>query len=145
MADHAKHNHILPLSVYLTVGTALLILTGITVWVAQYDLGEINLVVAMLIAASKGTLVVLYFMHLRYDNKMYAVIFGSALFFLALFIIITMFDTLRRNDIYDLRSAPVQEKAVMYEQVSSPAGEESTPVDTTATEETASDTSEAGH
>jgi cytochrome c oxidase subunit 4 len=145
MADHAKQNHVLPLSVYLTVVTALLTLTGITVWVAQYDLGPANLVVAMIIAAVKGTLVALYFMHLRYDNKMYAVILGSALLFLAIFIIITMFDTLRRNDIYDLRSAPVQTEAVIYEKQASPVGAESSPADSAATNETASETNEAGH
>ena len=114
MENHENHAHVLPMGVYLTVGSILLILTIVTVWVASYDIGPMNLVVAMIIAAVKGTLVALYFMHLRYDNKMYSLIFGTALLFLAIFIIITMFDTLHRDDIYDFRAAPVQDRAAIY-------------------------------
>lgn len=126
MTNNKHQPHVLPLSVYLTVGTTLLILTAITVWAASYDLGSLNLVVAMIIAAVKGTLVALYFMHLRYDNKMYSLIFGTALLFLSIFIIITMFDTLRRDDIYDFRAVPLADRAEIYSAASSPVGSDST-------------------
>lgn len=97
MSDKQQH-HVLPLKTYLSVGGALLILTVITVMVAQYQLGEWNLIVAMAIAATKATLVLLFFMHLKYDNKMYAFIFLIAVVFLAIFITFTMLDTMTRDE-----------------------------------------------
>ena len=97
MSDKQQH-HVLPLKTYLSVGGALLVLTVITVMVAQYQLGEWNLIVAMAIAATKATLVLLFFMHLKYDNKMYAFIFLIAVVFLAIFITFTMLDTKTRDE-----------------------------------------------
>ncbi len=93
-----QHHHILPLSTYLSVGAALLVLTVITVAVSQYQLGEWNLIVAMTIATIKATLVLLFFMHLKYDNKLYAVAFLIAVTFLAVFIVLTMLDTMTRDE-----------------------------------------------
>lgn len=107
--------HVLPLGVYLSVASALFVFTVITVAAAQIDLGPFNLVVALLIAAVKASLVALYFMHLKYDNKLYALIFVSSLIFLALFIIFTMFDTLRRGDIYKEVENPIETEAVLYD------------------------------
>lgn len=109
------HHHVLPLSTYLGVAAALLVLTAITVWVAQFHFGEWNLVVAMIVAATKAILVALIFMHLLYDNKLYLVVFASSVLFLAIFIIITMFDTLRRDDIYDFLEKPIHSNAAMYQ------------------------------
>jgi len=114
MSNHAEEPHILPLSLYINIGLTLLGLTIITVWVSYHDYGEFNLVVAMAIAAIKATLVAMFFMHLKYDNKLYLVIFLSAIFFLAIFMIITMFDTLRRDDIYEIKSGPIQKNAIIY-------------------------------
>lgn len=114
MSNHAEEQHILPLSLYINIGLILLGLTIVTVWVSYHDYGEFNLLVAMAIAATKASLVALYFMHLKYDNKLYSVIFLSAIFFLAIFIVITMFDTLRRDDIYEIKSEPIQKDAIIY-------------------------------
>jgi cytochrome c oxidase subunit 4 len=114
MADKSHEHHILPLQTYFNVFIALICLTVVTVLVAQYDFGALNLLVAMIIAGVKATLVALIFMHLKYDNKIYAVIFVGALLFLAVFIIITMFDTLRRGDIYEIKSGPIEPNAVIY-------------------------------
>lgn len=108
-------NHVLPISVYLSVATALLILTTITVYVAQLDFGAYNLLVAMIIAGVKATLVALYFMHLKYDNKLYAIIFVGSLLFLSIFVILTMFDTLRRDEIYQIKQNPINPDAVIYQ------------------------------
>ena len=114
-----RHNHtphILPLRLYFTVGGALLVLTAITVAVAHFDLGPLNLTVAMLIAAIKASLVALFFMHLKYDNKLYAIIFVTALLFMAIFIIFTLFDTMTRDEISPEESGPINPKAVIYDQ-----------------------------
>ena len=116
-----SHHHILPLSVYINVGLALLGLTVITVWISFYNFGSFNLVVAMGVAAVKASLVALYFMHLKYDNKLYLVIFLASLLFLATFIILTMFDTLRRGDLDEIKSAPINKDAVIYRTESAPA------------------------
>jgi len=93
-----QHHHILPLSTYLSVGAALLVLTVITVAVSQFQLGEWNLIVAMTVATIKATLVLLFFMHLKYDNKLYAIAFLVAVTFLAVFIVLTMLDTMTRDE-----------------------------------------------
>lgn len=96
MSEKTQH-HVLPLSIYLGIGAALLVLTGITVAVAQFQLGEWNLIVAMTIAGVKATLVLLFFMHLKYDNKLYAFAFLISVAFLAVFITFTLLDTLYRD------------------------------------------------
>lgn len=103
---HAAVGHIVPPRVLITVGLGLLILTWITVAVAQVPLGRLNLVVAMLIASIKASLVVLYFMHLRYDRPFNAIVFVSALVFVAVFIIITLLDTIAYSPVVDWREAP---------------------------------------
>ena len=114
--SHRHHPHILPLSVYIGVGSALFILTGITVGVAHIDLGGTwNLIIAMIVATIKATLVALFFMHLLYDNKLYAVVFSIGLFMLTAFIVITMFDTLRRDAIYEYKAPPITREATIYE------------------------------
>lgn len=109
-------DHVLPLRLYLTVGFALFVLTVITVAVSFIDFGGYNLVVAMLIASVKGSLVTLFFMHLKYDNKFYLAIFLISLIFLAVFIIFTMFDTLNRGQIYIEKEKPIKEEAVIYDE-----------------------------
>ncbi len=109
------HPHILPLSVYIGVGGALFILTGVTVAVSYIDLGGTgNLILALAIATLKGSLVALVFMHLLWDNKLYALFFCISLIMLAAFIVITMFDTMRRDGIYEHRAAPIQATADIY-------------------------------
>ena len=116
MSAHSDNQpHITPVSTYLGIGLALLFLTFVTVWIAQFDLGEFNLIVAMLVATLKGTLVALIFMHLYYDYKLYATIFVVSLGFLALFIVFTLFDTMRRGDIYPETGRQIKERSAIYD------------------------------
>src|SRR5512147_1252962 len=85
--------HILPLKVLVAVWVTLLVLTVVTVAVTKVDLGGLNLWIAMIIATVKGSLVVLYFMHLRYDRPFNAIVFVSALLFFALFAGLALTDT----------------------------------------------------
>jgi cytochrome c oxidase subunit 4 len=119
------HDHpVLPLKLYVNVGLALLVLTVITVVVAQIHLGAMNVVAAMVIAATKATLVVLFFMHLKYDSKLYMVAFVGAIVFLALFITFSMADTERRGDIYEFRSEQINPEAVIYRNNGAAAAED---------------------
>lgn len=71
-ANHHSHDevgHIVPESVFLKVLIALLVLTVVTVLAAQVDLGKWNIVGALLIASVKASLVIYFFMHGKYENR----------------------------------------------------------------------------
>lgn len=95
--DHVPH--ITPLSTYIAVFVALLVLTVITVGVSYMDFGGANLVIALLVATIKGTVVAAFFMHLRSDERMNTVLLCSAFVFLAIFIGLTGIDVLKRGQI----------------------------------------------
>ena len=118
MSEHSTP-HVLPLKVYLGIGATLLIFTIITVIAAQIDLGFLNIVVALAIATTKALLVAFFFMHLYYDNKLLFLIFASSIFFLTVLISLTLFDTLRRGDIYEIRDIYIEQDAIIYDESSS--------------------------
>ncbi len=97
-------SHVVPLRVLLGVFAVLLSLTFLTVAATWFDFGGWALAIALGIATVKAALVALYFMHLRYDNPFYAVVFVTALMFLALFLSLTLLDTLQyRPDVENWR------------------------------------------
>lgn len=81
MSSDGKH-HIIPFNMYIKVLSALLVLTAITVIAAQFHFGAFNTVIAMAIASVKAGLVLAFFMHLKYDDRMYLVCFATGIFFL---------------------------------------------------------------
>ena len=92
--DHHGISHIASIKVLLGTGGALLVLTLVTVLATKVDFGtNINLAVAMLIAVIKATLVVLFFMHLKYDKIFHTVVFMSAILAAALFVGFTLMDS----------------------------------------------------
>jgi cytochrome c oxidase subunit 4 len=92
-AHHANDTHAVPFRVLLVVFVALLVLTYVTVAARYVDLGSLNIWIALGIATIKGALVILYFMHLRYDSSFYSLVFVTALAFMFLFLGITLLDT----------------------------------------------------
>ncbi len=91
-----EHAHIVSYKTFLIIWFALLILTGITIAVAQYNLGALNIWVALGIATLKAGLVVAVFMHMQYENLLFKLSLLSALAILAIFIGLTFFDVLYR-------------------------------------------------
>ena len=89
-------DHIIGFKTYFSVLISLLILTALTVGAAQVDFGALNAVLAMLIATIKAGLVLLYFMHLKYDDKIYWIVFGSSVFFVVLLYAFSKFDIITR-------------------------------------------------
>jgi cytochrome c oxidase subunit 4 len=81
----------------LTLG-ALLVLTGITVLVAQFDLGEANVFVAIGVATVKAVLVALFFMHLLHDKPMNSIILCTALVMLGILLTFSFMDSSTRDD-----------------------------------------------
>lgn len=94
-SSDGKH-HIIPLPVYYQVIGALLVLTVITVAAARVDFGALNTVIALAIASVKAGLVLAFFMHLKYDDRLYAVAFGTGIFFLILLYFISWLDIYTR-------------------------------------------------
>ena len=85
--------HIVQLKVYVTIFLALLVGTALTVWAGFLDFpGKLNVIIALTIAVVKATLVVLYFMHVRYSPRLIWVVFTAALFWLAILFTFTFSD-----------------------------------------------------
>ncbi|MFN2530273.1 MAG: cytochrome C oxidase subunit IV family protein [Pyrinomonadaceae bacterium] len=90
--------HIVPVKVYVTIFLALLVGTGLTVVAAFRDFPwQLNTIIALAIATAKGTLVVLYFMHVRYSSRLVWVIVAAALFWMGILFALTFSDYLTRN------------------------------------------------
>ena len=94
---HSGLGHVVPVWLLAAVFTGLLLLTGLTVAVAQVDLGNLNLYLALGIAAAKASLVVLFFMHLFWDRPFNSMVFIGCLLFVSLFIGITLTDQRASN------------------------------------------------
>ncbi len=85
-------SHIVPKKVYFVVFAALIALTIVTTLVAGIDLGPGNIVAALLIAMCKASLVVLFFMHLRWSSPLMKLAGAAALLWLAILIALTLSD-----------------------------------------------------
>ena len=83
-----------------------MVLTVVTVGVAQFDLGAMDMPVALLVAGVKATLVCLFFMHLRWDRPINTLVLIGSIFFVVLFLIITMFDTGQSVELKDDGDSP---------------------------------------
>jgi cytochrome c oxidase subunit IV len=89
-------NHVVPTRIYYLIFFVLMLCTGLTVAIAFVDLGRLNVVAALVIAMFKATLVVLFFMHVKYSTRLtWAVVVGSV-FWLGILIVLTMGDYLTR-------------------------------------------------
>ena len=93
----SPESHVVPISLYIGIWATLIFCTGLTVFAASVDLGVFNIVVALLIATIKGTLVVLFFMHLRYSTKLTMVTVVAALFWLFIMFSLTLTDYMTRH------------------------------------------------
>ena len=94
---HDAHPHIVPVTTYLLVFAALMVLTGITVFVATIDFGSFNTIVAMAIAVTKASLVVLFFMHVKYSPKLTQLLVAASFIWLGLMIVGTLHDYFSPN------------------------------------------------
>jgi cytochrome c oxidase subunit IV len=90
--DGEVHVHIASAQFYWGIFGALIALTLLTVKVSYYDFGSANIVIALLIATLKASLVAAFFMHLRHDKLFNTIAFLAAFLFLAIFILLTYDD-----------------------------------------------------
>jgi len=85
--------HIVQPRIYIAIFLSLMVGTALTVFAAFYDFpGPLNAVVALTIAVVKATLVVLFFMHVRYSGRLVWLVIAAALLWLAIMFAITFSD-----------------------------------------------------
>jgi cytochrome c oxidase subunit 4 len=88
--------HIVPTRVYYTIFGILMLCTYLTVQMALFDLGPFNVVAALVIAVFKATLVVLFFMHVKYGTRLTWAVVIAAVFWLGILLALTFSDYLTR-------------------------------------------------
>ena len=93
--EHHEHHIVQPITYIFVFGT-LLLFTGITVGAAYVDLGPLNPVVALAIATFKAVVVILFFMHVKYQSRLIWITVGSGFFLFAGLVMMTMLDYVSR-------------------------------------------------
>jgi cytochrome c oxidase subunit 4 len=93
----SEEHHILPVKLYVSIVSCLFILTTVTVLVAFVDLGALNTPLAMAIAILKGTLVVLFFMHVRYNTPLMWIFAAAGFFWFLILLALLMQDYMSRG------------------------------------------------
>ncbi|MCI0333208.1 MAG: cytochrome C oxidase subunit IV family protein [Planctomycetes bacterium] len=89
--------HIVPRSTYFKVFAALVLLLVVTVLAAKVPLGVFNTPIALSIGLVKATLIVLYFMHVRYSPPLVRVFAAGGFLWLAIMFALTFSDVLTRH------------------------------------------------
>lgn len=93
----SQHAPITPISTYVNIFVALLVLTGLTYVVATFDFGLLNTPIALAVAILKAALVVVYFMGVRYNTPLTKVVVVSGFFWLIIMFGLTLNDYLTRD------------------------------------------------
>ena len=91
-----QEKHIVGYGVFVSVWTALLALTGVTIYVAGLHFGRFSTLTAIIIASVKASLVLWFFMHLKYEKRIFKVILLVPIATLAVIIGLTFVDVLFR-------------------------------------------------
>jgi cytochrome c oxidase subunit 4 len=91
------HHHVSSSAMFFNVLVALLILTVVTVGASRIDFGPANMLIAMLIASVKASLVILFFMHVKWDTAINKIVFLSSFLFLSLLFVFTLADQATRR------------------------------------------------
>jgi cytochrome c oxidase subunit 4 len=95
--QHGEHaHHIVSPVVYIAILFSLLLGTALTVWASFVDMGFWNPIVALAIATTKATLVVLFFMHVKYSTKLTKLTVGAAVFMFLTLVSMTLADYMSR-------------------------------------------------
>ena len=87
-----QHTHIVKYKTYFYVLLALLVFTSSSVLITEIELGKLAIVGALIFAALKSSLVLWYFMHLKYENRILRMMVGLVLLIFIAVIIVTFFD-----------------------------------------------------
>ena len=91
MSNENKH-HIVSFRTYFFILLGLLVLTTLTIAVTSVELGPLTVFVALLLASVKSILVLTYFMHLKFDEKLFGIMVGGVVLIFVIVIVITFLD-----------------------------------------------------
>jgi cytochrome c oxidase subunit 4 len=116
------HAHIVPPRIYVAIFATLMVLTALTTWVAFIDLGPLNVVIMLVIAGVKASLVVLWFMHARYESTLTRVAIVGAVFWLLVLIVISASDIFIRARPDVVRRLGIGPRAVAFGAAAEPEG-----------------------
>ena len=95
--EHYDESHpVISYGTYILIWLGLLLFTGLTVTMAGIHFGGINVFLVLIVAGVKSTLVLNYFMHLRYEKPLFRLMVFIAIFSLVIFIVLLFFDILFR-------------------------------------------------
>ena len=94
--DNGQHTHIVKYSTFVWILVILLVLTFSSVAITRLDLGVYTVTGALLFASVKSIIVLMYFMHLKFDKKFYAIMMAGIILLLTSVIIVTFLDYLYR-------------------------------------------------
>lgn len=98
--NHPSEHHIVSPKIYFAIFGALMVCTLLTVYAATVDLNQyfsgLNIIVALVIATFKASLVVLFFMHGKYSPKRTQLVIICSIFWLAIMLFMTMSDYISR-------------------------------------------------
>ena len=89
-------SHVVPTRIYYLIFAILMICTALTVGIAFVDLGPFNVVAALTIAVFKATLVVLFFMHVKYSTRLTGIVVIGSVFWLGILLALLSSDYLTR-------------------------------------------------
>jgi cytochrome c oxidase subunit IV len=89
-------DHVIRKKIYYTIFGILMLCTYLTVQIAFFDLGELNTIAALGIAVLKATLVVLFFMHVKYSTRLTWAVVAGSVFWFGILLTLTMSDYLTR-------------------------------------------------
>jgi cytochrome c oxidase subunit IV len=99
MEQHADQNqhHVVPVRIYITIFLTLMVFTALTVFASFKDFGPGNTIIAVSIAVIKATLVILYFMHVRYNDNIVRIAVFAGFLWLGVMIVLTLSDYIARG------------------------------------------------
>lgn len=93
--EHAEHHVVQPIT-YIMVFATLLVGTLITVIAAEFDMGVLNPVIALAIASAKAVVVILFFMHVKFQSRLIKMTVAAGFFTFLVLIIMTLSDYMSR-------------------------------------------------
>ena len=93
--EHASH-HIVSPAQYALVFASLLVGTALTVVAANIDLGVFNPIIALGIACTKAVIVILFFMHVKFQSRLIKMTVGAGFFTFLVLITMTLLDYISR-------------------------------------------------
>lgn len=117
---HPLVGHLVPTSILVATGMALLVLTVITVAVRYIDVGEFNIHIALGIAVIKAALVCLFFMHLRWDRPFNSLMFVACVLFVLLMMSFTVMDTTQYRNLQFVGNPPAVQTTLNAEAPGAP-------------------------